>query len=144
MATTLPSSPSPKSTDTVPGYESPSQGPTEAGTLEKTEEKYSDEVLRRISKQKDGQSTETSTTLSSISDINNKNWKTPGDRELRKIVLPSGEEETLYFTPNKYHHKKLFVSFIVDDVCVDSEMETVLSTIRPVYNHSLTTTHSFV
>eukprot|EP01084_Bolivina_argentea_P060062 109724_1 len=91
-----------------------------ATNIQSDESKYSSEILRRLSKTKKGNMKKgDSITLHSFTDINNSGWKTPGDRDLRKIILYDGTEEKLYFIPDKYHHKKLFVSFTIEHVDVD-------------------------
>merc|ERR1719474_41387 len=72
----------------------------------------------------DGVFAESSETLNSISDINNPDWRTPGCRDLRRITHYNGEREILYFPPDKFHHKKVFVSFSIEDVEVDAVHET--------------------
>eukprot|EP01083_Nonionella_stella_P021917 60650_1 len=106
-----------------PTPSSPSEeGKYAAQILRKIQEKVA--VKSKVADPDQGEIKEQSVTISSISDINNPNWRTPGDRELRQIIHSDGFVEKLYFTPDKYHHKKLFISFTIDTVAVDTTRET--------------------
>jgi len=86
--------------------------------------KYNEEVLSKISRpaRKPSSHSKESIVKKYINDMN-KDWKTPGDRELREITLSDGLTEELYFVPDKYHHKKVFTSFTIHSVDIDQGKE---------------------